>query len=160
MVSIPSKKCVKTNIEVIYSMSNKNIRKQMDSIDLQILEILNHNARTKFTSIARKIKLTEGTIRNRVQRLKERGIIQGFQVITDPQYLGFNQQAIISFQMKASYDVLIQMEQFPNICERTKCRLIFLYQCNGKNSFLLEVHSKQKQHLNYFIDEIKKFNGI
>ncbi|MHA2174099.1 MAG: Lrp/AsnC family transcriptional regulator [Candidatus Hodarchaeales archaeon] len=62
-------------------MNKKTIEEQMDSIDLQILEILNHNARTKFTSIARKINLTEGTIRNRVQRLMERGIIQGFQIL-------------------------------------------------------------------------------
>jgi Lrp/AsnC family transcriptional regulator for asnA, asnC and gidA len=148
------------DIQGIYSMKKTAIQEQMDSIDKKILEILNHDARTKFTSIARKIKLSEGTIRNRVQRLMEKGIIQGFQVLTDPRYLGFEQQAIISFQMEAVYEILIQLNQIPGICRRTNCKLLFLYRCNGKNSFLLEVHSKQKQHLNSFIDEIKKLNGL
>ncbi|MHA1945201.1 MAG: Lrp/AsnC family transcriptional regulator [Candidatus Hodarchaeales archaeon] len=141
-------------------MNKKTVEKQMDSVDIKILEILNHNARTKYTSIARMINVTEGTIRNRVQRLKERGIIQGFQVLTDPRNLGFEIQAIISFQMQATYEVLVQLDQLPTICHRNKCKLLFLYRCSSKNSFLLEVHSKQKHHLNYFIDEIRNLIGL
>ncbi len=66
-----------------------------DKIDREILEILNKDGRTKFTKIAQSISRTEGTVRNRVKRLREKGVIQGFRVVTDPVNLGYEKQAII-----------------------------------------------------------------
>ncbi|MFX0085877.1 MAG: Lrp/AsnC family transcriptional regulator, partial [Candidatus Hodarchaeota archaeon] len=74
-----------------------------DKIDKEILKILSRDGRTKFTTIAKTINRTEGTVRNRIRRLRENGVIQGFRVITDPENLGFKNQAIIKFDMEPSY---------------------------------------------------------
>lgn len=131
-----------------------------DEIDRQILEILNRDARTKFTTIAKRIKRTEGTVRNRVRRLREQGIIQGFRVVTDPENLGYESQAIIKFYLEPSYESYAQMDQLPFLCVGEGCKLISLYRSNGESSFILEVLSKNKQDLDYFVSELSKFNGI
>ena len=131
-----------------------------DEIDRQILEILNRDARTKFTTIAKKIKRTEGTVRNRVRRLREQGIIQGFRVVTDPENLGYESQAIIKFYLEPSYESYAQMDQLPFLCDSEGCKLISLYRANGESSFILEVLSKNKQDLDYFVSELSKFKGI
>ncbi len=131
-----------------------------DEIDREILEILNRDGRTKFTTIAKKIKRTEGTVRNRVRRLREKGIIQGFRVVTDPENLGFNGQAIIKFHLEPSYDTYAQIDQLPFLCKTEDCKLISLYRSNGESSFILEVLSKSKLDLDYFIKELRKFSGI
>jgi Lrp/AsnC family transcriptional regulator for asnA, asnC and gidA len=131
-----------------------------DEIDREILEILSKDGRTKFTTIAKSIKRTEGTVRNRVRRLREKGVIQGFRVVTDPVNLGYEKQAIIRFQMEPSYESYAQLDRLPFICQGVNCELLTLYRSNGESSFILEVLSKTKLDLDYFISEINKFDGI
>ena len=131
-----------------------------DKIDQEILEILSRDGRTKFTTIAKKINRTEGTVRNRVRRLKEKGVIQGFRVVTDPENLGFEKQVIIRFSMESSYEAYSQLDHLPYICQGANCKLLSLYRSNGDSSFMLEVMSKSKQDLEYFIKELNKFDGI
>ena len=131
-----------------------------DKIDMQILKILNQNGRTKFTTIAKTINRTEGTVRNRIRRLKENGVIQGFRVITDPENLGYKNQAIIKFDMEPSYEAYAQMDQLPFICERKGVKLMSLYRSNGESSFILELLGENKQDLDCFISDLGKLLGI
>lgn len=131
-----------------------------DEIDREILEILSRDGRTKFTTIAKQIKRTEGTVRNRVKRLREKGVIQGFRVVTDPSNLGYEKEAIIKFQMEPTYEAYAQMDALPFMCSNTGCHLISLYRSNGESSFILELLSKTKHDMDYFISELGKFDGI
>ncbi|MFX0172770.1 MAG: Lrp/AsnC family transcriptional regulator [Candidatus Hodarchaeota archaeon] len=131
-----------------------------DELDREILEILSRNGRTKFTTIAKQIKRTEGTVRNRVKRLREKGVIQGFKVVTDPSNLGYEKQAIIKFHMEPTYEAYAQMDALPFICSTSSCQLISLYRSNGESSFILELLSKTKHDMDYFISELNKFEGI
>jgi Lrp/AsnC family transcriptional regulator for asnA, asnC and gidA len=131
-----------------------------DLIDKKILEILDHDGRTKFTTIAKTINKTEGTVRNRVKRLQEKGIIQGFRVVTDPMYLGYQAQAIIKFRLDSSYDAIIQMEELPELSRRTNAKLLTLYRANGDHSFLTEIISETRHNLDLFVAKLKELDGI
>ena len=54
----------------------------MDDLDRQILTILRRDSRTPYTEIADRVGTSEGTVRNRVERLIEEGIIERFTVAT------------------------------------------------------------------------------
>jgi len=54
----------------------------MDELDRQILTILRRDSRTPYTEIADRVGTSEGTVRNRVERLIEEGIIERFTVAT------------------------------------------------------------------------------
>lgn len=47
----------------------------MDELDASILALLGRDGRMSFTSIAAQLGLSEGTIRNRVQRMTENGML-------------------------------------------------------------------------------------
>ena len=131
-----------------------------DEIDRKILEILDHNGRTKFTEIAKTIQRTEGTVRNRVRRLLAKGVIQGFRVITSPENLGYGIQAIITFQLEPSYENFVQMELLPSQADQSNSRLLSLYRANDDKIFMLELLSKTLQDLNCFIEKLKQLNGV
>lgn len=131
-----------------------------DKIDRKILEILDQDGRTKFTEIAKSIQRTEGTVRNRIRRLQEKGIIHGFRVVTFPENLGYETQAIIMFYLEPSYENYIQMEQLPTQAELSNSRLLSLYRSNGQNTFMLEVLCRTLEDLNHFISRLEKFRGI
>ena len=54
----------------------------MDDLDRQILTILRRDSRTPYTEIADRVGTSEGTVRNRVERLIDEGIIERFTVAT------------------------------------------------------------------------------
>ncbi len=55
---------------------------QLDDVDREILSILRRDARTPYTEIAERVGISEGTVRNRVERMTEAGVIERFTVAT------------------------------------------------------------------------------
>ena len=55
----------------------------MDAVDLKILEELKNNSRMSYNEISERINNTEATVRRRVQRLKDDGIIKRFTIDYD-----------------------------------------------------------------------------
>jgi len=54
----------------------------MDDLDRRILSILRRDARTPYTEIADRVGTSEGTVRNRVDRMTDEGVIERFTVTT------------------------------------------------------------------------------
>jgi len=54
----------------------------MDDLDRRILSLLRRDSRTPYTEIADRVGTSEGTVRNRVERLVDEGIIERFTVAT------------------------------------------------------------------------------
>ena len=54
----------------------------MDDLDREILNHLRRDARTPYTEIAERVGTSEGTVRNRVERMSEDGVIERFTVTT------------------------------------------------------------------------------
>ncbi|WP_323174819.1 AsnC family transcriptional regulator, partial [Natrialba sp. PRR66] len=48
----------------------------MDELDREILNILRRDARTPYTEIAEEVGTSEGTVRNRVERMTEDDVIE------------------------------------------------------------------------------------
>ena len=121
---------------------------------------MDQDGRTKFTEIAKSIQRTEGTVRNRIKRLENNGIIDGFTVITSPRNLGYEIQAIIVFQLEPSYENFIQLNQIPDSASRRNGKIVSLYRANGKNSFMLELQCRNSRDLNLFISDLQSLEGI
>ncbi|MFX1589601.1 MAG: Lrp/AsnC family transcriptional regulator, partial [Promethearchaeota archaeon] len=92
--------------------------KKLDLIDLKILEELKKNSRISFSDISERIDKTEATVRRRVKKLIEEGIITRFTIQYD-----IDTTQNISATIKAVPDrahVLLQLERIPTIKERKK----------------------------------------
>lgn len=55
----------------------------IDEIDIQILRLLNEDARRPYSDIAELIDVSQPTVSNRVERLRELGVIRGFSLNLD-----------------------------------------------------------------------------
>lgn len=69
--------------------------KQLDSLDRQILVELEGNARISNLDLARKLEAPNSTVRDRIRRLEESGIIQAYRAVIDYEKLGFGIKAIV-----------------------------------------------------------------
>jgi len=68
-----------------------------DAVGKQIIELLQRDGRRPFVSIAAEVGLSEGAVRQRVQRLIDTGVMQ-IVAVTDPLVVGFNRQAMIGIK--------------------------------------------------------------
>jgi DNA-binding Lrp family transcriptional regulator len=68
------------NIGLYYDIRNIGGYMLLDEKDRKILEMLKQNSRISNTKIARKAGLTEGAVRNRINRFVKRGVISRFTV--------------------------------------------------------------------------------
>ena len=69
----------------------------VDAIGKRIIELLQQDGRKPFVSIAADVGLSEGAVRQRVQRLTESGVMQ-IVAVTDPLVVGFTRQAMIGIR--------------------------------------------------------------
>ena len=72
-----------------------------DAVDLQILRILETNGRATNREIAEKVGVSEGTVRNRIERLIHEDVLR-IVGLTDPAKLGYNTTAVISISAELS----------------------------------------------------------
>jgi Lrp/AsnC family transcriptional regulator for asnA, asnC and gidA len=119
----------------------------LDRIDLKILRILNENARKSFREIGRELGISEGTVRNRVKRLTEKGIITGFHASINPKNLGFEVVAILGLYIKPSKveETLDKLKELDEIVE--------LYQTTGEYDAVCIAILKDIESLGNFLAE-------
>ncbi|MBN2682170.1 MAG: Lrp/AsnC ligand binding domain-containing protein [Bacteroidales bacterium] len=127
---------------------NKNF--QIDSLDKKILSILSKDARIPFLEVARLCNVTGSAIHQRVQKLREEGVISGSKFIIEPKGLGYTTCAYLGVQVNLtsvrSHDYVF--EQIVKIPEVVECHHI-----SGKYSLLLKVYTKSNEHLKNIIVE-------
>jgi Lrp/AsnC family transcriptional regulator, regulator for asnA, asnC and gidA len=62
--------------------------------DRAIIRLLQRNARSSYAELSRQTGIPESTVRRRMERLQERGVIE-FSMVADPSKLGFELSAMI-----------------------------------------------------------------
>ena len=71
----------------------------MDELDSKIIQILQEDGRASNAGIARKVGVSEGTVRRRLKRLIQEEYIQVL-ALPDPAKMGFASQALIGVQVE------------------------------------------------------------
>lgn len=123
----------------------------MDSIDIQILEMLEANGRTSYAAIAKQVGLTSAAVGQRVQKMVEEEVITGFTIKKDKTKLGIHIQAVISLKLNFSkidafYKVL---SSYPEV---EHC-----YRVTGEECIIMKVNLRDNAHLLDFINQISVY---
>jgi Lrp/AsnC family transcriptional regulator for asnA, asnC and gidA len=76
----------------------------LDDTDRAIIELLQADGRMPFTRVAAEVGLSEGAIRQRVQRLTDAGVMQ-IVAVTDPMSLGVRRVAMIGARVSGDAEI-------------------------------------------------------
>ncbi len=71
----------------------------LDDVNRAIVEELQKDGRRSYGAIARTVGLSEAAVRQRVQRLRDSGVIQ-IVAVTDPLQVGFRSQAMVGIRVE------------------------------------------------------------
>jgi Lrp/AsnC family leucine-responsive transcriptional regulator len=128
---------------------------RIDEKDLQIIGILSDNARTSLREIEKKVDLSPSSIRLRMERLVELGVIKRYTLEIDYRKLGLEIQVLILITAKPGVSKGLQktLSSFPQVSE--------VLRTVGPATFVLTVRVKDITELTHFVSqELENLNGV
>ena len=121
---------------------------RIDATDLEIVSLLQEDARVSNAELARRIGMTPSGALARMRRLEERGIVQGYVPQLDPQVLGLGLLAFVflsTSETLADPAVAEQLASFPEVLE--------IHDIAGDACYLLKVRCKDHAGLHALLRE-------
>src|SRR3989339_269530 len=127
----------------------------LDDLDIKVLKILQKEGRTKRNELADAAGLSIPAISERLNKLEEKKIIEGYFAKLNRKAFGYDIMAYILVMMESSkhYKGLIsKVEKIPQIVE---CHSVL-----GEGSHLLKAILKNTESLEKLLGEIQSWPGI
>ena len=123
----------------------------MDDLDREILDILRRDARTPYTEIADQVGTSEGTIRNRVERMVDSGVIERFTISTRTG----NVKAMIEITVDVDVHTGGLTERFAEWEQ-----VDFVWQVSGEEDIVLVVDATDTGALNDLISRARELEEV
>ncbi|WP_248895927.1 Lrp/AsnC family transcriptional regulator [Haloplanus halobius] len=123
----------------------------MDELDRRILSILRRDSRTPYTEIADRVDTSEGTVRNRVERLVDEGIIERFTVAT---HTG-NVKAMIEVSVAVDVDTTGVSDRIAEWDE-----VDFVWQVSGEEDIVMVVDATDTRAVNELITKTRDLDEV
>ena len=127
----------------------------MDELDRKLLTLLRADSREPVASLAGKLKVSRGTVQNRIARmLKPGGAIQAFTVRTRPEMEAARVRAIMSIAIEGerSAAVVKALKGFPEVDK--------IHTTNGRWDLIAELDTETLAAFSRTLDQIRLIDGI
>ncbi len=123
----------------------------MDELDRQILDILRRDARTPYTEIADEVGTSEGTVRNRVERMTDEDVIERFTISTRTG----NVKAMIEVGVAVDVDTARISERMAEWEE-----VDFVWMVSGEQDIVLVVDAADTRGVNELITQAREQDEV
>ncbi len=126
----------------------------LDEIDWQILSILQVEARISFKELGQRIGLTGTAIAERVRKLEDEGVIEGYSIKLNREKIGFPIMAF--FKLRVNVESCKQMRELaialPEVIEA--------HRVVGNEHYILRVVLPSMQHLEAIMEKFLQLGTV
>lgn len=137
-------------------MDKSETNSQIDALDRLILGELTENARIPFSGLAKKLKVSNSLIHQRVEKLESKGILKSSGYAIDAYQMGYETCAFIQIiisQPKFMKLVIHELEKIPEIVECVNTV--------GRYSVMIKVFAFNNRHLRDIVyEKIQSIKGV
>lgn len=126
----------------------------MDNLDQRLISELRANARASVATLAHRLKVSRGTVTNRLKRLEDRGIIVGYTVRLRPDAEPNDIRAWMSIAVEGNKTRLVinTLLGEPGVAS--------LHDTNGEWDLLAELRAGNLTELSTVLERIRLIRGI
>ena len=126
----------------------------LDEIDKKIIKVLQDDARISLRKISELVKVSLGTVSNRVKRMERNGVIKGYSVILDPDQIGWELNVVIGLR--------IQKGRLIEIQERIAkdSRVHGVYDVTGDFDSMVIARAKNRKDLDDLSKNVLSIDGV
>jgi Lrp/AsnC family leucine-responsive transcriptional regulator len=127
----------------------------IDEIDAKILELLQRDGRMKRSDVAEEVNLSISAVSERMRKLEERNVIEGYKAVVDSKRLRLDITAFIRVSVDGS-------EHYPDFLDHVTemDHVLELHSITGEGSHLMKVRVKDTTFLERFLSEIQALAGV
>ena len=124
---------------------------KIDELNWKILKCLQNNARMSNAEIGRQVGITSPAVSERIKKMEDAEIIQGYTTFVSPFEVGYQLKALVT--LRAFMGMLKPfLEKVKTYDEVVNC-----YRITGNENIVMEVVLKNQKHLESFIDQLISF---
>ena len=130
--------------------------KHLNDIDLQILDLLQTNARETQVEIAKAVGLAPSAVQERIRKLEARGILKGYMAQLDPKALDQRLLAFVAVRSDESdseHDMATALSEQPEVLE--------VHHVAGDDCYLIKVRARDAEHLGQLLrTRLSRIRGV
>ena len=128
----------------------------LDNTDIKILEILQSDVRMPLTQLSEQIGVPHGTIRDRLRKMEEAGVIEGYKVALSPVKLGFPLNCLVEVTLDQQVENDLVIQELLKIEEVIEIQLL-----TGEIDALARIWARDVQHLREILyDKFTSVKGV
>jgi Lrp/AsnC family leucine-responsive transcriptional regulator len=123
----------------------------LDERDLDILAVLQEDARATYADVARRVGLSASAVHDRVRKLEQAGVIRGYRAVVDPEAVGLYVTALIAatpFDAGQPDDLPERVAGFPEVED--------CYSVAGEANYILKVRTRTTSELEDLIRRLRE----
>ena len=126
----------------------------MDELDQQLISLLRQNARMNVADLAHKLKVSRGTVTNRIRKLEDQQVIVGYTVRLRPE--------AEPERIRAWMGILVEGNQTRRVIASLlgEPGVAALHDTNGRWDLLAELEAGSMNELSQILERIRLIPGI
>jgi len=126
--------------------SYTSFHEEIDPVNLRVLEELQRDPRLTMSELGRRVGMSSPAVTERVRRLEEAGVIQGYRVVLNPTALGLPITAYIRIRPSPGQlsKIAELAQQIPEVVE--------CHRVTGEDCFILKVYIPAIDQLDRLLD--------
>ncbi|SFT64577.1 Lrp/AsnC family transcriptional regulator [Sedimentitalea nanhaiensis] len=126
----------------------------MDKMDERLIAALRHDGRASLSELALELNLSRTTVRSRIERLQQRGVILGFTVVLKEDSLRDPVRGLmmIGIEGRGTERVIRLLHGLPEVRA--------VHSTNGRWDLIVELGTETLEALDTALGKIRRFDGI
>jgi DNA-binding Lrp family transcriptional regulator len=126
----------------------------IDDLDQRLIALLRADSRTPAAALAKSLKVSRGTVQNRIERLLRTGVVQGFTIKTRPDVDAGRVRAVmtIAIEGERSGAVVKALKGFPEVAA--------VHTTNGRWDLVADLDVESLAAFSHALDRIRQIEGI
>ena len=123
----------------------------LDAIDLRLIGELQADARLSLAELGRRVGLSAPAVTERLQRLRDAGVILGYRTEVDPRALGYALSVVLRVRPAPR-----QLAKVAEIARKSS-EVVECHRITGEDCFFMKLHVRDVEHLEEVIDRFTPY---
>ena len=125
------------------------IEKLLDHVGLELLRLLQENARLVYSELGKRVGLSAPGVADRVHRMEDAGIITGYHAEVNPESVGLPIMAFVRIVTPQEQRLITLIQSIREVYE---CHRVL-----GEDSLILKVRVTSVDHLEHLVDQLGSY---
>ena len=130
----------------------------LDRIDREILRLLRTDGRMSVAAIAKAVRLSGPAVHERIRKLEQQGVIQGYTAVLSPEALDRPHVAFVLVTLREGNEFVADEPIVERICAEPD--VLEFHRVAGEDCYLIKIRTATNKDLEEILRRIRSMRGV